>query len=109
MRFSYSILLTLLSILPCAAQPASLATPELGFVFDTELGSIRPIRGIPGAALLGNPIHTGFPIVRAAIAPRQQFTIVTADNLEPRLVRFQNGAATVALLPGAMPSPERVV
>jgi WD40 repeat protein len=109
MRFFYSI--TFISVVSTclAAQDASVATPALGFAFDSSLQAIRPIRGIPGAALLDDPIDLGFPIRSALIAPRQNFAVVTLDDSSVRLLRFENGGATVEALDAAMAAPDRMV
>ena len=88
------------------AQDTSVGTPALGFAFDAEAQVIRAIRGIPGAALVEDPIDAGFPILSAAISTRQNFALVTAGDSSVHLLRFGHGAA---LLEGAIPSPGRVV
>jgi hypothetical protein len=109
MQFSYSITLIFAISTGFAAQNASVATPALGFAFDSTVKAIRPIRGIPGAALLDDAIDLGFPIVSAAIAPRQNFAVVTLEDSTIRLVRFSNGGANSESLDSAMASPDRVV
>ncbi|HUE05685.1 MAG TPA: hypothetical protein VMR62_39450 [Bryobacteraceae bacterium] len=54
--------------IPGWAQPsAAVAGPVTGFVFDTQLGAVRPMLGIPGAAYLGKVVATGMDA--ASIAP----------------------------------------
>jgi hypothetical protein len=112
MRIRYSVLFGLLSVMPAVAQDASLVTPALGFVFDANLGAIRPIRGIPGAALVGDPIEAGFALASAAISPQQDFAIAIAaagEDPQLRLIQFQSGGSSVRLLDGTMTSPDRTI
>jgi hypothetical protein len=110
MRLRYFVWFGLLSVMPAASQDASLVTPALGFVFDANLGAIRPIRGIPGAALLGDPIDAGFPVASATISPAQDLAIAAAGADTPlRLIQFQGGGSSVRLLDGAMTAPDRTI
>jgi hypothetical protein len=68
---------------------------------------LRPILGIPGAALLGDPLESGIPAIAATISPRQDYAFVTGRDRQLRLVRFPNASAAVEIsLP---PDPERIV
>lgn len=50
------------------AQPsAGVAGPVTGFIFDEQLGAVRPMLGIPGAAYLGKAVATG--LTAASVAP----------------------------------------
>ena len=117
MRLSYFVTLAIVATTSLAAQDASVGVPSLGFAFDASLRAIRPMRGTPGAALLADPFDLGVPILSSAISPRQDFAIVTVPahgkerTHEPvvRLVRFQNGGATLQSLDSAMAAPDRVV
>ena len=45
----------------------------LGFVFDGRSSSLRPLVGIPGAAVLGADLDTGVPLRHAYLSPRQNY------------------------------------
>jgi DNA-binding beta-propeller fold protein YncE len=111
MRFVYSFILFLLSLLPASAQGmASIAGPSLGFAYDSSLSAIRPIRGIPGAAILGDPIDSGFTVAAAAISPQQDFALaLSADDHQVRLIRFENGRHAAVSINNAMVSPDRMI
>src|ERR1039457_4668393 len=50
------------------AQPsAGVAGPVTGFIFDAQVGAVRPMLGIPGAAYLGNVVEAGMNA--ASVAP----------------------------------------
>src|SRR5215831_9744405 len=51
-------------------EPARLSGPVIGFVFDGSARALRPILGIPGASLVGNPLDVGFALESGFVAPR---------------------------------------
>jgi len=54
--------------IPGWAQPsAGVAGPVTGFIFDGQLGAVRPMLGVPGAAYLGKLVATG--LNAASVAP----------------------------------------
>ena len=111
MRFVYSLILVLLLLPPAGAQGmASVASPSLGFAYDASLGAIRPIRGIPGAAILDDPIDVGFPVAAATVSPRQDYALaLSANDRQVRLIRFQNGGRRALPVNNAMASPDRMI
>lgn len=103
---------------PAADGPLRLRTaaPMLGFAYDPGAAAIRPIRGVPGAALLGDPIDTGFPAALAAIAPMQAVALaVSGEDGMVRVVHLQANANAIeaklnaAVVAGAMASPDLIV
>lgn len=109
MRFPGSLLSTLLIAVPSFAQSGSVATPIVGYAFDTTASTIRPIQGVPGAALLGDPFDTGFPIAMAAISPRQNFALaVAADGSGLRAVPLGAGVDAGALPETSLPTPDLI-
>jgi hypothetical protein len=92
-----------------AAQPAAVVTPRIGFAYDVRLGAIRPIRGIPGAAILGDGIGGG-NIAAAAISPRQNYAL--AQGREDRRVyflRLDADSTNFSPVPGTLPDADRMV
>jgi hypothetical protein len=63
----------------------------LGFVYDGRLSGLRPLAGIPGAAVLGAPLDTGGPVRGAFVAPGQNYAIALTDS---GAVVVQFGSAT---------------
>ena len=107
MRFSRSLLFTLLIAVPSFPQSGSVATPIVGYAFDATASTIRPIRGVPGAALLGDPVDAGFPIAMAAISPRQNFALaVAADGSGLRTVPLSAGVDAAALPDTSLSTPD---
>lgn len=109
MRFHRSLLFGLLACLPGAAQRNTVTAPLMGYAFDASSGAIRPMRGIPGAALLGDPLDLGFPLSTAAISPRHDFALVApAGDSLLRLVPLGEAVEMAALPASVMTSPSRI-
>lgn len=60
------------------AQTGSVRFPALGFAPDARSNQIRPIRGIPGAALLGDPLGTASTFTTSAISPKQDLALAVS-------------------------------
>ena len=90
-----------------AAQAGStLSGPTMGLVFDSSQSALRPIRGIPGAATLGDPVDLGFQLASASVSPHQDYALaVRADDSAVVLVRAGSSTA----IPGARPAPALMV
>ena len=90
-----------------AQSGTALSGPTMGLVFDSSQSALRPIRGIPGAANLGDAVNPGFALASATVSPRQDFALaLKADDSSVALVRA--GGASAAIL-GARPAPVLVV
>ena len=71
MRFARLLLSAFLCLLTVPAAGDDLYGPVLGWIADVPWGALRPIRGIPGAASIGDPVTLGGDISRIAVAPRR--------------------------------------
>jgi len=91
------------------AQQGRLSGPVAGFVFDNSGRVMRPIQGVPGASLLGDPVSFGIDIAAAYIAPRQDSAIVVGADQSLHLFLLNGGAPTEVSLGGVTGTPERVV
>jgi len=89
------------------AQPGLVESPGVGFAWDARSATVRPIRGIPGASVLGDALDAGIPLASAWISPRQdRALVISSDDGLVRLLRF--GAAP-QLIDGAPTAPSRIV
>ncbi len=79
----------------------------MGYIFDPGAAAIRPVPGIPGAAMLGQPLDLGEPISRAAISPRQDFALAVASSDSRVLVVSLPSGAVEAC--ECAPGPDRTV
>ncbi len=77
LRLASSAIIVCLSLQSAAmlAQSVTWSAPAGGFVFDRLTGSIRPVTGFVGAAVLGPAVFTG--IEWAAIAPNQKSALLS--------------------------------
>jgi hypothetical protein len=84
-----------------------LSGPRLGLIFDRAAEGLRPISGIPGAAITGAPLRLGFAISRAEISPAQDAALVVKTRgAAVALVRVAGGAWVAASLDGVEPAPD---
>jgi hypothetical protein len=113
MRFIYLIYALPLCFGPLAAQGnsgSSIGAPLLGYVFDHALTSVRPIAGLPGAAVLEKPLNPGFAVASAAVASDLAFILaVSAEDGQVRLIQVRQGGIDVQPLRDVVPSPDRMV
>ena len=91
-----------LATMAWAQSSAGVAGPVTGFVFDSQLGAVRPMLGIPGAAYLGNAVATG--LGAASVAPDGSAALTVQQGGKLVLYSGLRSAATVAValaIPGA--------
>ena len=74
-------------------------SPLLGYVYDSRVGAVRAIEGIPGASLLGSILDT-VPIAGAAAAADQNYLLAITSNHEALLLTPGNGAISAQPIPG---------
>jgi hypothetical protein len=89
------------------AQPAAVKLPGIGFVWDGRSSQIRPIHGIPGAAILGDGAGpTGY--ASAVISPRHDLALaISGDTGKVQLIRLASG--DVQNIPEIDTAPSRLV
>jgi WD40 repeat protein len=97
MRSHYLPAVFLLAPFLAPGQPALVGTPGMGVAYDSRSMTLRAIRGIPGASLLGDAIETGTPFVYAAISPLHELALGVTQDGQVRLVRFGGSPASQSL------------
>ena len=75
-----SILVALGTIHTVAGQDTNFSVPALGYVHDRDTRSLRPIRGVLGAATFGAPLSLPFSIAAAVVAPRLDYALAKSDD-----------------------------
>jgi hypothetical protein len=72
-----------------ADQPGmSIGGPRLGYAFDPGIHALRPILGIAGASVLGEPLDAGFAIQDAAIDGQRGYALaIDRDSQGAWLIR----------------------
>jgi hypothetical protein len=111
MKLVYLLSFAILVLRPSEAQDRSVGVPVLGFAFDSTQGAIRPLRGIPGAAILGDRLDIGFRLTAASVAPQQNFALaIAAGEQQVRIVSWSDGKVTLLPLDDTvMAAPDRMV
>ena len=61
-------------------QQSQITGPVSGYIFDSAARGLRPVLGMPGASLLGDPLDFGLPLTSVSVAPRQDAALVTATD-----------------------------
>jgi hypothetical protein len=70
------------------AGDSELRGPVMGYLADAN-GSVRPLLGIPGAALIGRPLDLPVSLSVAAVSPKQDYVIgSTAQDRRTVLIRL---------------------
>jgi hypothetical protein len=96
---------------PVRGQQGSIAGPLSGFAFDNSARVLRPIRGIPGAALIGDPVQFGFDLASANVSPSLDSALVlsaagASGNMH--LFRLNNGTPVERTVDG-LAAAQRIV
>jgi hypothetical protein len=110
MKLVLYLIFTAIIPLSAMAQRASVGAPAMGYAFDASRGAIRPIHGIPGAAVLGDPLDAGVSLASASIAPLQNFALATTvDEPSIRLISWTAGKVSTAPAESAIARPDRIL
>lgn len=107
MRLKYFLLSA--SLLTCTGAQPNITSPTLGYAYDAGSHAIRPVRGIPGALILGKSLRLGFVPTTAAVAPQQNYAIAVSANQGLRLIRWDTGSPIATALDSVISSPDRIV
>jgi hypothetical protein len=92
-----------------AAGQGSLAGPSLGIFYDPGAQAIRPIWGIPGASMAGQPIDVGFPIASAVVSPSQDYALGVSGDGSIGLIKLGANGSSAQVVPGGLGMPDRIV
>ncbi|MGA3015546.1 MAG: hypothetical protein ABSF62_00405 [Bryobacteraceae bacterium] len=92
-----------------AAQQGSLSGPVAGFIYDSSGRALRPIQGVPGASLIGDPINLGLDLTAAYVAPRQDSAFMVSADGALHFFRLNSAGPAEASLSGISFTPQRVV
>ena len=84
--------------------------PNLGLIHDPIRKVLRPLLGVPGAAVLGDPLPLDFAVEMAAIAPSGSFALLRASGApDLRLMRSTSEGHLVHSIGGALEDADRIV
>lgn len=107
---SFGLLTALWAVSPALAQEpaARISGPVLGYVLDTD--AVRPLFGMPGAAMLGPRLALAGEISEGALAHEAGYALAVAGpEREVWLFRNLAGEVSALPLPEAPPAPERLL
>lgn len=107
MRRVWLLILTITlsaGILP--AQQASLAGPVEGFTFDAPTQSIRAITGMPGSALFGPALATGFD--SGWVAPHANYAVAFLQGAYVLVSGLDSATVTTTALDGGQGQAESI-
>jgi len=90
-------------------QQSQIAGPVAGFVFDGSGRVLRPIQGVPGASLLGDPVSFGFDVAAVYVSPLQNSALVVASDSSLHWFHLNAGAVAETSLGGLAGVPQSVV
>ena len=92
-----------------AAQQGSLSGPVAGFIYDSPGRALRPIQGVPGASLIGDPLNLGLDLTAAYVSPRQDSAFVVSADGVLHFFRLASTGPVETSLGGVSFIPQRVV
>src|SRR5258706_557892 len=92
------------------ATPLNLfGTPSVGYVFEPEARALRPIRGIPGATVLGPGVDLGINVRRTWVSPRQDYVLAEVEGSpEMVLLDIERGAPATKDLSLIPPGADKI-
>jgi len=80
------------------ARAQALSGPILGFVPDSTGTSLLPVKGVPGASILGNSIDFNGSLSSLAVAPTQEYALALRQE-DSKVVLIDLRSATPSLRP----------
>ena len=81
--------------------------PALGFIFDAPGQALRPVLGIPGAAVFGDPLPSPSAVSSAAVSLKYNVAVVN-DGAWKALALSPSGVTSTVVLPGGLAASARV-
>jgi hypothetical protein len=90
-------------------QTGSITGPSSGYVFDPSAKVVRQIRGIPGAAMMGDSLDLGLSAASVEVSPRGDSAVAIGADGSTHFFRLKDGKATERPLSLAMQAPAGIV
>lgn len=95
LRILPAVVLSTLTAVSLFGQTGQVGGPVIGFIYDSSVSALRPVLGIPGASTLGDPLHAGFALSSAVVAPRQDSAIAIAGDGSLHLLGLGSGIVEI--------------
>lgn len=103
-----NLILPFAGIATLLAQQGAISGPVAGYVFDARTQSLRTIRGVPGASVIGDAVDFGAPVTAVWTSPGLDSALAVTGDGVAHIYRLDAGRASDLHAPGLAP-PERVV
>jgi hypothetical protein len=78
-------------------------------VYDRTAAALRPVRGVPGAATLGDRLAVPFALEAGFVGSRQDLAVLVATDGTTHWFTLSGNAATEVAATGSIATPRRVV
>ncbi|MDX1984034.1 MAG: hypothetical protein SFV51_27415 [Bryobacteraceae bacterium] len=78
-------------LLGAQVAEVELTAPALGYVLDNSARSLRPIEGVPGAAILGNRVNLNAFVHHAWLSPNRRHALATSEEGGLLVVKLDGG------------------
>jgi PPE-repeat protein len=104
-RIGPAIAVVVLSTAVVAAQFGSLSGPVLGYLLDPNVGKLRPVTGIVGSAIIGEPLDTGIAATQVATLDASHGIQSTDTGLELLTLSLDTTQIRKSTIPGVAPNP----
>src|SRR5262249_55064913 len=92
------------------AAQSGIQGPGLGYVFDSGMQTIRPVNGILGSSMFGQPLDLPFPVAAAVFSPRGDFALAVSasEGQTARVLRNLGGTNDSNSIDGAISGADGV-
>ncbi len=91
-------------------RAADIRAPRLGYIWDSAAQSVRPVEGIPGAALLGQALDLGGQFTRAIICENLSYILaISSRERTPFVLQIGTDGVTSHAIEGAVPVDRMVL
>jgi hypothetical protein len=92
------------------SSPSQLQSPILGFLASNTPVALRPIFGVPGAVVLGDPLALPGDITRVTMAPNQQYALVERNDASEMglLPLTVSGTGDIQTIAGSLGHADRI-
>jgi hypothetical protein len=95
-------------VLAAASHAQNIHQQPLGFVLDAGISRVRPLLGVPGAAIVGDPVDLGADISASAASLKQDYLVVLSGPSRTAGI-WTNGAQAIEPLAGVRLGATQVV
>jgi len=106
-----SAIYLLIQVIPASAgqSNATLSGPVLGYVFHASEGKLRPLRGVPGNATVGDPEPFDFAISQVLTLDARHVVVSSDASPELLAISMESNIASIAVIRNVPSGPTQAV